>query len=954
MKRTDRGIGRACRLWRPLALFAITICAGVGLLCSQGTRDETGEARGDWRPTATNGAAIGGSSRDAFRTSSLGASPTSGVALTKLPGSTSAASIERADAELQSVAKRSLGDREGSIVVMDPETGRLRAVVNPRLAFEQAFPPGSAIKPFTALAAMRAGLIDPSTRRLCPGKYSTPGFQIVCSHPRSKSPFNLGQALAYSCNYYFAKVGEQLSSTAYEATLASFGFGRVTGCGAAESAGRIPTSDVKLKSKLGEGDEILVTPIQLIRAYVALFGGGHLLRPQRGLAVKRVEVSYLNIAAYERETLARGLRGALTYGTASKSGLASLPIYVFGKTGTSTSSNGFRTQGWFVGMASRPGEGDRPGLAVLVFLKRSHGSACAAVAQTVFAQYSRQVTAESKAGEPTEPVRLVPGGVSGTSNSQTDSPVVTVHMVTQNKTVRIPLEEYVLGVLGGEASIETKLEALQAQAVLTRTYALKNLGRHRSEGYDFCSTTHCQRYVVPPRLTRALAERAVAETSGQVLIDSHGTLADAYFHASCGGMTADIESLWGVPSRPYLKGVRDEYCRAMPHSHWVERIPGTALAQALSADPRSDPGLRLTNILVLEKDASGRAKTILIEGAHTKKRVRGWDFKLIVGRSLGWNVLKSSRFAVERDGSVFVFRGSGFGHGLGLCQEGAHVMAERGLSYKTILSHYLPGTVIASHLGIQESAVAPAISGAPLLPVRYRFAVADTAPGWLTLSSDHFTASFKAGTEAGLVEEVLRTLEAARSDMMVRLGTAAIDFDPTIVVRVVIYLTTQDFTAATALPWWAAGRTRGSQIDLQPLRVLAKRGVLIPAVRHEYAHCVIDKLSRGRAPHWLAEGLAIYFAGERPMLLHHRSIDKLSTDEIERRLAEPLSENEMRTVYAAAYNAVFNLIRRKGESFVWQAVKRGSGMDLKLARFNGRGHYSKPGQRDAFTHRLIA
>ena len=72
--------------------------------------------------------------------------------------------------------------------------------------------------------------------------------------------------------------------------------------------------------------------------------------------------------------------------------------------------------------------------------------------------------------------------------------------------------------------------------------------------------------------------------------------------------------------------------------------------------------------------------------------INGWEFKLIVGRALGWNLLKSSRFTISRSGSAFVFRGSGFGHGLGLCQEGAHVMAQRGLTYRQILTKYFPGT----------------------------------------------------------------------------------------------------------------------------------------------------------------------------------------------------------------------------------------------------------------------
>src|SRR5207245_7607086 len=84
----------------------------------------------------------------------------------------------------------------------------------------------------------------------------------------------------------------------------------------------------------------------------------------------------------------------------------------------------------------------------------------------------------------------------------------------------------------------------------------------------------------------------------------------------------------------------------------------------------------------------------IFEGER-RKVVRGWDFKIIIGRALGWNLLKSSRFQVARSGANFVFRGRGFGHGLGLCQEGAHVMAARGVSYQRILQKYFPGTSIA-------------------------------------------------------------------------------------------------------------------------------------------------------------------------------------------------------------------------------------------------------------------
>src|SRR5207302_9335501 len=129
------------------------------------------------------------------------------------------------------------------------------------------------------------------------------------------------------------------------------------------------------------------------------------------------------------------------------------------------------------------------------------------------------------------------------------------------------------------------------------------------------------------------------------------------------------------------------------------------LLRAMQSDARTDVGSRFDQVIVSKRDETGRAEVITLEGEH-RKIVRGWDFKIIVGRVLGWNLLKSSRFEVFRDGSNFTFRGSGFGHGLGLCQEGAHVMAQRGATYQRILEKYFPGTHVNA-----ETRVASGLSG---------------------------------------------------------------------------------------------------------------------------------------------------------------------------------------------------------------------------------------------------
>jgi stage II sporulation protein D len=825
------------------------------------------------------------------------------------------------DRALSQAATAALGDREGAVLVMDPHTGRVRAVVNPRLAFEQAYPPGSTIKPFTALTAMRAGLIDKESRMLCPGRFSGDGFEVVCSHPKSKAPFNLAQALAYSCNFFFAKLSGRLSFDAFKATLASAGFGTRTGVNVnGESGGMLRDGEWQLRNLLGEGDNLLVTPIQLLTTYCALMNGGSLYRPQIAPAeefVPEKRTTFL-VEPSQRSALIEGLRGAVIYGTAEKSGLSSLPIFIFGKTGTSTASNGFRRQGWFVSFAADAKSASEATpesleLAVLVFIKRSHGSDAAAVSRRVFEEY-----AKLRGGGQT--ARRGAGESASRGDGLARSPSVRAKILSENRVVTLSVEDYVAGVLSVEAAVEDEAEALKAQAIVSRTYALKNLGRHAGEGFDLCSNTHCQQYVSDDSRVSEKIRRAVADTAGAVLRDAGGRPADAYFHAACGGFTANFSSLWGKPGPSYLRGVRDDYCRTMPNYEWTDEIPAPRLAKALAADPLSDAGGKISDIVVTKRDTTGRAEIISIEGER-RRQVRGWEFKLIVGRALGWNVLKSSRFSVSRRGSSFIFRGSGFGHGLGLCQNGAHVMARRGSTCEGILSHYFPGARLPESMNAKtqsrEDAEIDGFSYVPVASLRLGgFALSSPQ----TLSSEHFRISYASQTPRSDIEAALRTLEAARLDMFARFGPASISL-PDTSVDVVIHETTQAFVAATGLPWWVAGVTHGRRIELQPFRVLTRRRILTSTLRHEYAHAVIESVGQGRAPRWLAEGLAISFAGEGPMFLRFASKTRLPLDELERRLANPRSADEMRALYAAAYREVQALIQRESEPSVWRRLK---------------------------------
>jgi len=309
--------------------------------------------------------------------------PSTPVAVNWPAGTTNEAEI---DAALQNAAAAALADRDGTIIVMDAQTGRVRAIVNSQLAYEQSLMPGSAIKPFTALAALRTGLIDESSRTVCPGRFTGLNFSLACVHKDHLPPFSPSQAIAYSCNYYFATAGQRLGRDQLVATLREFDFGQ-NGVLRPCEIGNSAQPDCRERAAVGESDHVQVTPIQLLTAYTALVNGGHLFKPQVTTSdhFQAVERSNIDIASKHRAIIVDGMRGAIRYGTARTAKLDSLPLTIIGKTGTALPAKGFRNNGWFVGLAApfqSSGELDASqiNLAVLVLLPRAHGSEAAAVA----------------------------------------------------------------------------------------------------------------------------------------------------------------------------------------------------------------------------------------------------------------------------------------------------------------------------------------------------------------------------------------------------------------------------------------------------------------------------------------------------------------------------------------------------------------------------------------------
>jgi stage II sporulation protein D len=280
---------------------------------------------------------------------------------------------------------------------------------------------------------------------------------------------------------------------------------------------------------------------------------------------------------------------------------------------------------------------------------------------------------------------------------------------------RVRMDDYLRGVVPLEIGTRDARDsaAVQAQAVTARSYAYVHLGASSaSRPYDVTASVSDQLYGGADVET-AVSNAAVTATRGLVL-QYEGRVVNAPYHSACGGSTAAAEEIWRTPSEPYLQRVSDQipgtnrfYCDIAPRFRWTRTLDGETLRAALvrylatyTATPGGYPGTP-RDVQVDTRTPSGRVGTLKIATDRGNYVLRGNDIRYVL-RAPGGEILNSTSFTVEstmgRDGSIarLLLRGTGYGHGVGMCQWGAIGRARAGQDFRTILRTYYPGTTVGA------------------------------------------------------------------------------------------------------------------------------------------------------------------------------------------------------------------------------------------------------------------
>ena len=253
----------------------------------------------------------------------------------------------------------------------------------------------------------------------------------------------------------------------------------------------------------------------------------------------------------------------------------------------------------------------------------------------------------------------------------------------------IEIEQYIRGVLYHEVSHRWPMEAMKAQAVAARTYALYQMKKNKDDDYDVTGDIYSQVYG-GKNSERFRTNIAVKRTLGNILVYNNKVL-PAYFHASCGGHTENAKNIWGE-NLPPLAGVACSFCALAPHANWKRNFRSQDIQEKLSAnDYQTGP---IAEVRVVSRNESGRINNLQFSARDGKKTlIPGIKFRSIIGP----NTVKSNKYEVVMKGYYFDLVGKGWGHGVGMCQWGAHQMAEERYKYDEILFFYYPGAQIVNY-----------------------------------------------------------------------------------------------------------------------------------------------------------------------------------------------------------------------------------------------------------------
>lgn len=445
---------------------------------------------------------------------------------------------------------------------------------------------------------------------------------------------------------------------------------------------------------------------------------------------------------------------------------------------------------------------------------------------------------------------------------------------------RIPIEQYVAGVLVGEAARDSQPAVLEALAVAIRTYALKNLNRHRDDGFDVCDQTHCQVL----RTATPTSTDATAKTAGQVLTWGDA-LAIVYYSASCGGHSEIPSAVWpGAEDPPYLPARPDDGCGGTPE--WTLQL---RIAQVERALVESGYRGSLAGLSILSRDSSGRVTRFGLAGL-TPAEISGQDLRMAVGAQR----LKSTALDLRPIADGYEFSGRGYGHGVGMCVIGATRLAERGESSQQLLARYYPGTAVGVIAADGVVPLRPDVRPAPVqtaqrpLPKRPPLATS-------VLPSATPAPARAGGTAAGVPDEAARTrqeLESLAAGIRAELSAQLLVPGPTLILRV--HASDAEYERATGRHWFTWGTLVGDELHLMPLAQLRQQGLLDRILRRETVHRLIDAELMAR-PRWVRDGLALHFADTQRSEVEARG--GCPTDD---ELSNPLSAGALAQAYARA------------------------------------------------------